>query len=280
MNERPNSTETMGVASMVRPENAPPPLPVAVVVPCYKVRRHIDDVLAGLEGKVARVYVVDDCCPEETGKSVEGERFSPFVKVLYHDENQGVGGAVMTGYKQAMADGFEVVVKMDGDNQMDPSYLPALVAPILNGDADYTKGNRFFNIYTLTSMPTARLFGNAALSFISKVSSGYWDIMDPTNGYTAIHRIALQSLPLDRIERRYFFETDLLFRLSTIRAVVWDVSMPAVYGDETSNMNIFQVIVDFPGRFASRLIKRFFYMYLLRDFSIGSLEAIFGLASL
>lgn len=255
-------------------------LPVAVVIPCFKVKRHITGVLAGIVGLAEQIYVVDDCCPEATGRFVEGSCSDPSVKVLYHDSNQGVGGAVMTGYRQALSDGHQVVVKMDGDGQMDPNYLSSLVAPLLSGAADYAKGNRFFDIYSLKSMPSVRLIGNASLSFIMKAASGYWEIMDPTNGYTALHRAALERLPLDRLDPRYFFECDMLFRLSTIRAVVQDVPMPAIYGDETSSLKVGRVLLDFPVRFLTRIIKRFFYMYILRDFNIGSIEALAGLAML
>jgi dolichol-phosphate mannosyltransferase len=126
-------------------------------------------------------------------------------------------------------------------------------------------------------MPSVRLIGNAGLSFIMKATSGYWDIMDPTNGYTAIHRVALQRLPLERLERRYFFECDMLFRLATIRAVVRDVAMPTIYGDEISNLKVSRTLLEFPRRFVSRMIKRFFYMYILRDFNIASVETVLGM---
>jgi dolichol-phosphate mannosyltransferase len=252
-----------------------------VVVPCYKVeRKQIASVIEGLRGRVTRVYVVDDCCPLRTGEYVRETWPDDFVTVLVHDANQGVGGAVMTGYRQALADGHDIIVKMDGDNQMDPAHLPALVAPLRLGEADYAKGNRFFDIYALSTMPATRLVGNAALSFISKLASGYWHIMDPTNGYTAIHRTALAMLPVGRLQRRYFFESDMLFRLATIRAVVRDVPMPAIYGEETSNLRISRVLVQFPLLFLSRIIKRFFYSYLVRDFNIGSVQTLTGLALL
>ena len=255
-------------------------LPIAVVIPCYKVKRHIETVLAGLIGRVERIYVVDDCCPEQTGRLVEEKCRNVAVTVLFLSENQGVGGAVLAGYRQAIDDGYLIVVKMDGDNQMNPAFLPTLIAPLVQGEADYAKGNRFFDVYTLNAMPSVRLIGNAALSFIVKAASGYWDIMDPTNGYTAIHRVALLRLPLQRLERRYFFECDMLFRLATIRAVVRDEPMPAIYGDETSNLKVSRALMGFPARFANRIVKRFFYLYLLRDFNIGSIETIVGLISL
>jgi hypothetical protein len=190
------------------------PLPVAVVIPCYKARRHIAEVLAGLAGRVRHIYVVDDCCTEQTGRFVQEIWKDANVSVVFLTENQGVGGAVLAGYREALKDGHEIVVKMDGDNQMDPVYLPALIAPLVQGEADYAKGNRFFDVYSLGAMPVIRLLGNASLSFIVKMASGYWDIMDPTNGYTAIHCVALQRLPLDRLDKRYFFECDMLAQLS------------------------------------------------------------------
>jgi dolichol-phosphate mannosyltransferase len=256
------------------------PLPVAVVIPCYKAKRHIEEVLAGLAGRVRHIYVVDDCCSEKTGRFVQEGWKDANVSVVFLTENQGVGGAVLAGYRQALKDGYEIVVKMDSDNQMDPAYLPALVAPLVHGEADYAKGNRFFDVYSLGAMPMVRLLGNAGLSFIVKMASGYWDIMDPTNGYTAIHRVALRRLPLDRLDRRYFFECDMLFRLATIRAVVRDVPMPARYEDEISNLKVSRVLLEFPWRLFSCMLKRFFYIYILRDFNIGSVETIFGVVLL
>ena len=252
------------------------PPSVAAVVPCFKVACHIEAVVAGLRGRVKHIYVVDDACPEGSGKLVAEHFPSAEVTVLFHAINQGVGGAVVTGYRAALADGYTIVVKLDGDGQMDPVQLPGLLAPLLRGEADYSKGNRFFDIYTLARMPRMRLIGNAGLSFITKLSTGYWDIMDPANGYTAIHRAALERLPLDRLDRRYFFESDMLFRLSTIRAVVRDVPMAPIYGIEQSNLRIGSVLRSFPGKHAMRVGKRFFYMYLLRDFNVGSVMTMAG----
>ena len=251
-------------------------LPVAVVIPCYRVRRHIGHVISAVLGRVSHIYVIDDCCPEGSGRAVTDMFSECSVTVLFHSQNQGVGGAVATGYRQALRDGHQIIVKMDGDGQMDPHNLAALVAPILRGDADYTKGNRFFDVRMLRDMPSLRLFGNACLSFVNKLSSGYWDIMDPTNGFTAIDRAALERLDLDRVEQRYFFESDMLFRLSLIRAVVRDVPMRAIYGDEESNLQIWRVAVEFPRKHLVRVIKQFVYLYLLRDFNMGSLHTLFG----
>lgn len=254
------------------------PIPVvAVVIPCFRVRKQILDVLRGIGPEVSLIYVVDDCCPEDSGSLVQAECHDPRVRVLRNPENRGVGGAVVTGYAAALSDGADIVVKVDGDGQMDPKLLPRFIAPIIAGKADYTKGNRFFSPESLRGMPPMRLFGNSGLSFVSKLGSGYWDIMDPTNGYTAIHRSALSLLPLDKIDPRYFFESDMLFRLSTVRAVVRDVSMPARYADETSSLQIRKVIFEFPPKYLRCMIKRAFYLYFLRDFNVASLQSVAGL---
>ncbi|MDF3838060.1 glycosyltransferase family 2 protein [Cupriavidus basilensis] len=251
---------------------------VAVVIPCYKVKQHILDLIRRIGPECSRIYAVDDCCPEGSGDFVRNNCQDPRVVVLLNDVNLGVGGAVMTGYRAAIADGMDIIVKVDGDGQMDPSLIPDFVAPILAGEADYTKGNRFFNLEEISAMPKARLFGNAALSFMTKLSSGYWDLFDPTNGYTAIHREVAQRLPFGKISRRYFFETDMLFRLNTLRAVVVDIPMDAIYGEEVSNLKISNIIGEFLVKHARNFAKRIFYNYYLRDMSLASIELPIGIA--
>lgn len=253
------------------------PLRIAVVIPCYKVTAHILGVLAEMGPEVDRVYVVDDRCPDASGDFVAAHCNDPRVIVLRHEHNQGVGGAVMTGYQAAIADGAEVIVKVDGDGQMDPALIRNFAEPILNGEADYTKGNRFFNLERIHEMPKVRMFGNAALSFMTKLSSGYWDVFDPTNGYTAIHADVASRLPFPKISRRYFFETDMLFRLNTLRAVVLDVPMDARYADEVSNLKISRIMGEFLVKHARNLGKRLFYNYYLRDMSLASIELPLGL---
>lgn len=250
---------------------------VAVAIPCYKVKAHILDVINKIGSEVDVIYVVDDCCPEGSGDYVLESNVDNRVRVLRNEINMGVGGAVCTAYKQAIIDHIDIVVKIDGDGQMDPSLIKKFINPILKGKADYTKGTRFFTLDSLVSMPPIRKFGNAVLSFVNKASSGYWNIMDPTNGYTAIHRKVLNILPLDKISKRYFFESDMLFRLGTIRAVVNDIPMDARYDDEESNLSIKQVIVEFPPLYIKSFIKRIFYNYFLRDFNGASMEFIVGL---
>lgn len=256
---------------------APSPHCIAVVIPCYRVTQHIVEVISAIGPEVDHIYCVDDACPDNSGEMIRREVRDQRVRVIRHAANQGVGGAMLTGYAQAIADGATVMVKIDGDGQMDPRLLSAFVAPILRGDADYTKGNRFWDLRQIRQMPLLRRVGNLGLSFLSKASTGYWDIFDPTNGYTAIHASVAARLPVESISRRYFFETDMLFRLNTMRAVVVDVPMDARYGDETSGLRIGSILGEFLAKHVRNLFKRIAYNYFLRDLPVASLELLAGL---
>jgi glycosyltransferase involved in cell wall biosynthesis len=245
---------------------------VAVIVPSYKVKDSILGVLSKIGPEVGKIYVVDDACPQGTGNFVKENCTDDRVEVLYNPENLGVGGAVMTGYRKALAEGCRIMVKIDGDGQMDPLLIPRFIDPIIRKEADYVKGNRFYDLSYLRKMPVMRRLGNSMVSFISKLASGYWNVMDPSNGFTVISATALKHLPLEKIDRRFFFESDMLFRLNTIRAVVQDLPMHAEYGTEKSNLRISRVLVQFPFKYMNRLTKRIFYNYFLRDFNIGTLE--------
>lgn len=253
---------------------------VGLVIPCYRVRDQIMSVLAGIGDEVDAIYVVDDRCPMASGELVERESADARVRVIFHAENAGVGGATVTGMRAAISDGASIIAKLDGDGQMDPRLLPLLIRPIEAGEADYAKGNRFYDLDGLAAMPRLRLLGNAALSFFAKLSTGYWQSFDPTNGYFALHEAVARRLPLHKLDRRYFFETDLLFRLNTLQARVVDVPMPAIYGGEASNLRIARVMLPFALGHARNFAKRIFYNYFLRDFNIASLELVTGLALL
>jgi len=250
---------------------------IAVVIPSFKVTAHILEVIKSIGPQVTKIYVVDDACPDGSGALVQKQSEDKRVEVFFHETNQGVGGAVVTGYKAALKDKIDVVVKVDGDGQMDPALISTIAKPVVEGYADYSKGNRFDSLENLFSMPKTRIFGNAVLSLWSKLSSGYWNITDPTNGFTAIHRKALEAIQLDKLRKTYFFESDLLFRLSIVNAVVMDVPMVSVYGDEKSNLKIRKVIFEFPWRHTVNLAKRIFYKYYLREWSVASFELPIGL---
>lgn len=261
------------------PQTSPGHVPViAVVIPCYRVADAVLSVIRKIGPEVARIFVVDDACPEGSGRRVQAECADNRVQVLFHDRNQGVGGATLTGYRQALDAGAEILVKVDGDGQIDPALIPALVAPIARGEADYAKGNRFYDLDGLMQMPKLRLAGNLILSFASKMSSGYWNAFDPTNGFTAIHAKAARALPFDKISQTYFFESDMLFRLYLARAVVADVPMRARYGNEKSSLRIANVVGEFLVKHGINTAKRIFYMYFLRDFTVASVELVLGTA--
>jgi len=253
---------------------------VWLIVPCYKVRSKILDVIAKTPPWIEGIVCVDDACPEGSGDFIEANTRDPRVTVVRLPQNQGVGGATLAGYREAAARGGQVLVKVDGDDQMDLAYVSHLVAPILLGEADYAKGNRFTSVSHLTTMPQVRVFGNAALSFAAKLSTGYWNIFDPTNGYTAIEGQVAKMAIEKRVSRRFFFETDLLYHLGTLRAVVRDVPMPARYGGEVSNIRIGAIIGPFALKHLKNFITRALGQYFVRDFNAASVEMVGGLVSL
>lgn len=253
------------------------PLGIAVIIPTYKAREHILGVLTNIGPEVSRIYVIDDRCPDNTGDYVLMHSHDKRVNVIKHTHNQGVGGAVMTGYKLAIHDGMTILIKIDSDGQMDPALIIDFIAPIISGEADYTKGNRFFDPEAVRLMPSARLYGNLVLSLACKLSSGYWNLLDPTNGYTALHADVARRLPFAKISHRYFFETDMLFRLNTLRAVVIDIPMEPKYGNETSNLRIPKIVGEFALKHLRNLFKRIFYNYYLRDMSLASIQLPLGM---
>jgi glycosyltransferase involved in cell wall biosynthesis len=202
---------------------------------------------------------------------VQSKVTDPRVRVIVHERNRGVGGAVITGYRRALADGADVIVKVDGDGQMDPALIPRFVQPLRRGLADYTKGNRFFRLEDVAGMPATRLIGNAVLSFLSKLSTGYWRVFDPTNGYTAVDARVLNLVPLEKLAQGYFFESDLLFRLNTVRAVVLDIPIKAHYG-APSSLRVLRELPVFAWKHAVNFLKRIGYNYFLRDFNVASLQ--------
>lgn len=251
---------------------------IAVIIPCYKVSRYLADVLSRIGPEVTAIYCVVDGCPEGSVETAnEAALVDNRIQVLSLSENSGVGYAVITGIRKALADGAEIVVKLDGDGQMQPEQIPLIVEPLLSGDADFAKGNRFFHLEDLQSMPIVRMIGNAGLSFFSKLSTGYWNLFDPTNGFLAMKADTAKRVPWDKVHRRFFFESDLLFRLYTLRAIVVDVPMKAHYGSERSNLHILKALVQFPYLHLLNFLKRIFYCYFLREFNIASLNLLLSI---
>lgn len=249
---------------------------VAIVIPCYRVERHIEEVIRSIPNHYQTIICVDDASPDDTVKVITALR-DPRVTLVRREQNGGVGAAVKAGYLEALRRGAEVCVKMDGDGQMHGEDLDALVAPVCAGSADYAKGNRFVDLRALDRMPTLRLIGNAVLSFASKLASGYWNMLDVSNGFTAISATTLKRLNLNRIGDRYFFETSMLIELNILRAVTADVEMPARYGDERSSMKLSRVLATFPPLLLQGLWRRFYWRYLIEDFSVVSVCVLLGI---
>ncbi|MBL8862186.1 MAG: glycosyltransferase family 2 protein [Planctomycetes bacterium] len=246
-----------------------------VVIPAYRVAPQIGRVIANLPPWISSVIVVEDRSPDDTAAIVEGLR-DPRVTLLRHAENRGVGGAMKTGFAEALRQGLDVVIKMDGDDQMDPAALPALVGPLLDGRADVTKANRYSSIRSLSGMPAVRVLGNAGLAFLVKLASGYWNVFDPANGYVAIRREALERVDLPGLSNRYFFESSFLIELGIQRAVVLDVPIPARYADEHSSLSPASALLGFPPRLLVGLARRVFWRYFVHDFTALSVCLLLG----
>ena len=251
---------------------------IAVIIPCYGASAHILSVLNAIPPIVNNIYVIDDCCPDKTGAIVETNCTDKRVKVVFHDRNRGVGGATITGFKAALNAGADILVKVDGDGQMRLEYLEDLINPITKGLADFAKGNRFFDLEALRTMPVSRRVGNFGLSLLTKFASGNWHISDPTNGYFAVHESSLRRLSLSRLDNRYFFETSLLIQLNIIRSSLIDIPIPALYGNEKSNLKISRTLVEFPIKLGKGLFHRIIWRYFIYDVNAVSLFLILGFA--
>jgi dolichol-phosphate mannosyltransferase len=252
---------------------------VAVVIPCYRSSCSIRSVVRNVPAEVGLIVCVDDASDDHLHEVLRSIAASdPRVRIISHEKNEGVGAATISGYRIALAESARIIVKIDSDGQMNPRFIPSLVAPIIAGEADYVKGNRFFDIDQVRAMPRLRLIGNACLSFIAKLSTGYWDLLDPTNGFTAIHADVAALIPLNKLHKRYFFESDLLFRLRTFSARVVEQPIETRYSGETSHLNELDALITFPLLHARNFLKRIAYNYFLRGFDVASLSLVSGLA--
>ncbi len=250
----------------------------AVVVPCYKVESHIADVVGCIPPFVRHIILVNDCSPDGSStilrdlKSKNGR-----IALIEHQVNQGVGGAMLSGFKKALELGCDYVIKMDGDGQMDPKHIPELLYPLVHDGYQFSKGNRFWELENLPSMPLVRRMGNLGLSFMLKASSGYWDVFDPTNGYFCISKDILKKLNMERLSKRYFFESSLLIELYYTGARISDVPMPAKYGDEESNLSVGHTLVSFPPRLIKAFLRRIALRFFIFEFNIFSIYLLIGL---
>lgn len=248
-----------------------------VVLPCYNVAEHIKGVVSSVPAYVSGIVAVNDASKDQTLILLEEMKADRRIHILDNEINLGVGGSTKRGFEYAFNHGAEIVVKIDGDGQMNPSQIVDLVEPIIGGRADYVKGNRFINTDQVIAMPKLRLVGNLALSFLTKLSSGYWEIFDPNNGFVAISKRAFNLIPAGKVDNRYFFESDMLFRLHLARAVIQDVPIPTSYGSEISGLSEVKSIFEFGYKHHRNFLKRILIEYYLRDFNLGSLQLPLGL---
>ena len=251
---------------------------LAAVIPCYRVETKIQSVLELIPFYIKHIIVVDDASPDASADLVrrranEDDR----ILLIRHPANQGVGGAMVTGYRKALELGAQIVVKVDGDGQMDMEHLPRLLQPLIDGRADYTKGNRFRDFKSLGQMPFIRRVGNMGLAFLAKLATGYWHLFDPTNGFNAIRSDVLAQLPLDKIDPTYYFETSMLANLYLIGAVVKDVPMPARYQGEVSSLLVHRILFEFPPKLFATFLRRLVLKNFIYDFSMGSIYLLAGL---
>lgn len=269
---------SFGVSSVKLIDETLGALPIiAMVIPAYHVEREIKQVLLDVPDFISHIIVVDDKSPDRTGEIVSLLAESDHrIVLLHHESNQGVGGAMITGFRKAMEMNAQIVVKVDGDGQMDINYIPSLIIPLILGTADYTKGNRFRDFKTLNQMPVIRRLGNLGLSFLTKAATGYWNCFDPTNGFLAIRSEVLAQLPLERIDRTYFFETSMLSYLYLQNATVHDVPIPARYQGEISSLSIRRVLLEFPYKLMKTFLNRILLKYYLYDFSMVSIYILIG----
>lgn len=253
-------------------------LKIAVAIPCYKVEQHLQQVVAGLPDFVDSILLVDDCSPDGTPPLVDKLAASdPRIIALHHKENLGVGGAMRTAFSKVLETDIDVVVKLDGDGQMDSRYISPLVEALTH--AEFAKGNRLFDRATLRRMPALRRLGNMGIGFMVKASSGYWNVSDPVNGFFAIRTSTLKHMELERLSQRFFFESSMLIELHYTGARIKEVSMPAIYGDEKSNLSIGKTLFSFPPRLFVAWLRRIHLSYFVFDFNICSLYLLIGLPS-
>lgn len=253
-------------------------LKIAVAIPCYKVEQHLQQVVAGLPDFVDSILLVDDCSPDGTPQLVDKLAASdPRIIALHHKENLGVGGAMRTAFSKVLETDIDVVVKLDGDGQMDSRYISPLVEALTH--AEFAKGNRLFDRTMLRRMPALRRLGNMGIGFMVKASSGYWNVSDPVNGFFAIRTSTLKHMELERLSQRFFFESSMLIELHYTGARIKEVSMPAIYGDEKSNLSIGKTVFSFPPRLFAAWLRRIHLSYFVFDFNICSLYLLIGLPS-
>lgn len=247
-------------------------------MPAYNEGRLVGGVVDTMPPLVDLIVIVDDASGDDTWEVIQEKAGEDArVRPIRHEKNRGVGGAIKSAHAAALDEGADICVVMAGDGQMDPAYLPDLLDPIVDDGYDFTKGNRFWAQDSLKGMPRYRIFGNIVLTFMTKLASGYWDIFDPQNGYTAIRAEALKDLPMERVREGYVFENDLLIHLNIANRRIKDIPIPARYGEEKSSIKLWKVIPQFSNFLFWRFFYRVYQKYVLRSFSPIALFLLSGI---
>ena len=244
------------------------------IIPCYKGNKKTLEIIEKTLELVNYVVLVDDCCPNYTGQIAQEKIKNKNLIIFINHKNIGVGGSVKKGIKYLLSINCDYIIKIDADGQIPPSLINKIKEPLLNEEAEAIKGNRFTNITNVLKMPKIRLIGNLGLSFLNKVSTGYWELFDPTNGFIAFNSKLIRKIRLSKLEDRYFFESSLLFECSLANISIKQIPMEILYVDEISSLKPLQEIYKFAWKHFLNLIKRIIYQYFLLDFNTGSIELI------
>jgi glycosyltransferase involved in cell wall biosynthesis len=251
---------------------------IAVVIPCYKVEKHIQKVVADIPRYITSIILINDASPDKTGEILDQLAIdNSKITVIHHSKNQGVGGGMVSGFQEAIKQNMDVVIKIDGDGQMDISYFEKMLKAVFEDKYNFVKGNRFFDQKMLQKMPVIRRIGNFGMGFLIKLASGYWNVFDPANGFFCIHTSTLKRIDFERLSKRFFFESSLLIELYYTGAKIKDIAMPAIYAKEKSNLSIWKTLLTFPPKLCKAFLKRIWLRYFIYDFNIGSLYIFFGI---
>ena len=247
---------------------------IGVAIPCYMSGKQAIKTVQQTLKFADYIVAIDDACPINTGKLIKSYVNSEKLYIIYNKVNQGVGGATKLGFDWLMKNNCDIILKIDSDGQMNPADIPKMCEPIIKQRCEATKGNRFTNLDKISRIPKIRLIGNIALSFITKLSTGYWELFDPTNGFIVFRKDVLERINLSKTDNRYFFETDLLFRCALKNIYIKNIEIDPIYNNVHSSVNPIKEFPNFFIKHIKLIFKRIFYQYIVLDFNPGSIELI------
>tara|TARA_Y100000589_G_C27197333_1_gene647539 strand:+ start:5516 stop:6463 length:948 start_codon:yes stop_codon:yes gene_type:complete len=247
---------------------------VGCIIPCFKGNNKTITVIKDALKFVDYVVLIDDLCPNKIGEIASKQIKSNNLIIIKNIKNLGVGGSVKRGIEYLLSNNCDIILKIDADGQINPKLIPKIIEPIVNGTSEAVKGNRFTSLEDVLSMPKIRIIGNLGLSFLNKISTGYWELFDPTNGFIAFSSKTLKKIRLNKVDNRYFFESDLLFQCSLANVYFKQLPMESIYGDEISSLKPLKEISKFAWKHFLNTFKRIIYQYFILDFNAGSLDLL------